>query len=144
MKNDRNCTEITQKHQCVMGNTFSKMKNLLTNRNISIPTRIRTLKCFVWSSFLYACETWTLSSTIEKRIEAMEMWMYRRMGRISWKEKMSNEKVLDLLGIRKTEILSTNKKRKMAYYGHIRQHESIQKRILKGKVESNRERGGKR
>ncbi|GFS25570.1 endonuclease-reverse transcriptase [Elysia marginata] len=75
-------------------NTFSRMSKLLTNRRISFATRSRLTKCYVWSVFLYACETWTLNASPERNIEALEMWLYRRMTRISWKEKKKNKEVL--------------------------------------------------
>ncbi|GFS22394.1 craniofacial development protein 2 [Elysia marginata] len=50
-------------------NTFSRMSKLLTNRRISFATRSRLTKCYVWSIFLYACETWTLNASLERNIE---------------------------------------------------------------------------
>ncbi|GFR71093.1 RNA-directed DNA polymerase from mobile element jockey [Elysia marginata] len=76
-------------------NTFSRMSKLLTNRRISFATKSRLTKCYVWSIFLYACETWTLNASLERSIEALEMWLYRRMARISWKENKKNKEVLE-------------------------------------------------
>ncbi|RUS84333.1 hypothetical protein EGW08_007927 [Elysia chlorotica] len=125
-------------------NAFSKYSQILTNKRVSLPTRLRTMKCFVWSPFLYASETWTLNQSIEKRIDAMEMWLYRRMNRISWKDKVTNKEVLDKVGMQKPELLQLIQRRKLAYYGHIRRHCSIQKRVVEGKVEGKRGRGRKR
>ncbi|GFS10640.1 endonuclease-reverse transcriptase [Elysia marginata] len=102
------------------------------------------MKCFVWSPFLYASETWTLKKNTEKRIEAMEMWIYRRMQRISWKEKVTNKKVLESFGLQRPELLLTIQRRKMKYYGHLRRHDSIQKRILERKIDGRRGRGRRR
>ncbi|GFR79052.1 endonuclease-reverse transcriptase [Elysia marginata] len=104
------------------------------------------MKCFVWSPFLYASETWTLNKNTEKRIEAMEMWIYRRMQRISWKEKVTNKKVLESVGLQRPELLLTIQRRKMKYYGHLRRHDtcSMQKRILEGKIDGRRGRGRRR
>ncbi|GFR96083.1 endonuclease-reverse transcriptase [Elysia marginata] len=102
------------------------------------------MKCFVWSPFLYASETWALNKNTEKRIEAMEMWIYRRMQRISWKEKVTNKKVLESVGLQRPEFLLTIQRRKMKYYGHLRRHDSIQKRILEGKIDGRRCRGRRR
>ena len=65
--------------------TFTSMNIILTARNISIAVRLRVLKC--WSTLLYGCETWTISGDMIKKLEAPETWFYRRMLRISWKEK---------------------------------------------------------
>ncbi|GFR99351.1 endonuclease-reverse transcriptase [Elysia marginata] len=102
------------------------------------------MKCFVWSQFLYASKTWTLNKNTEKRIEAIEMWIYRRMQRISWKEKVTNKKVLESVGLQRPELLLTIQRRKMKYYSHLRRHDSIQKRILEGKIDGRRGRGQRR
>ena len=70
------------------------MSLILKNRNISMTTKFRVLKTYVWSTLTYGCEFWTITSDIEKKIEAAEMWFIRRMLRISWTEKKSNVNVL--------------------------------------------------
>ena len=70
--------------------------------------------------------------------------MYRRITRTSWKERKTNSKVLKQLGLKDTEIVITVKRRKLAYYGHIRRHNTIQKTILEGKIEGKRGRGRRR
>ena len=62
--------------------TFNNMKNILLTREIIITTRIRVLKCYIWPVLMYGSETWTICKSTEKRLEAFEMWMYRRMLRI--------------------------------------------------------------
>ena len=57
-------------------------------------TKFRVLKTYVWSTLTYGCECWTITSDIEKKIEAAEMWFIRRMLRISWAEKKTNVNVL--------------------------------------------------
>ena len=63
-------------------NASSKRYKLLTNKNLSLKTRLRLTKCYVWSLSTYACGTWTLSKQMEAKIEAFEMWSYRRIMRI--------------------------------------------------------------
>ena len=100
-------------------NTFSKRYKLRTNKNISLKTRLRLTKCYVWSLLTYACDTWTLSKQMEAKIEAFEMWSYRRIMRISWKEMKSNAEVLKMTGLKNTELVLSIKKKKLAYYGGI-------------------------
>ncbi|GFR74625.1 endonuclease-reverse transcriptase [Elysia marginata] len=125
-------------------NTFSRMSKLLTNRRISFATRSRLTKCYVWSIFLHGFETWTLNASLERNIEALEMWLYCRMARISWKEKKKNKEVLEEIGLKHTELLKTVKTRQLAYYGHIRRHQNLQKSIMEGKINGKRQRGRKR
>ena len=86
---------------CLAKNAFSKRYKHLTNKNISLKTTLRLTKCYVWSLFTYACDTWTLSKLKEAKIEAFEMWSYRRIMRISWKEMKSNAEVLKMIGLKK-------------------------------------------
>ena len=70
------------------------------------------------------------------RINAFEMWIYRRIGHISWKEKQTNKAVLTKLGM-KQELLMEIKISKLKYFGHIKRHDTIIRTILEGKVEGN-------
>ena len=74
-------------------NAFSKRYKLLTNKNVSLKTRLRLTKCYVLSLLTYACDTWTLTKQMEAKIEAFEMWSYSRIMTISWKEIKSNAEV---------------------------------------------------
>ena len=72
------------------------------------------------------------------------MWIYRRITRTSWKDKKTNKEVLKQLGMKETSLIETIKKRKLAYYGHIRRHDTLQRKILEGKIEGKRGRGRRR
>ena len=76
---------------------FVKKRNLLTS-NIDLSVRKSFLKVFVWSVALYGSETWTINSLDKKRIEAFEMWCYRRMLKIKWVDHVTNEEVLNRIG----------------------------------------------
>ena len=78
---------------------FIRMGNILTSKDITLALRIRLVKCYIYPIVLYGAETWTLLKESEKRIDAFEMWIFRRMARISWKEKVRNEDVLARLGV---------------------------------------------
>ena len=58
-------------------NTFNNMKSVLLSRNTSLNTRMRLTKCYVWSTLLYGAETWTITKTLNKRIDTFEMWTYK-------------------------------------------------------------------
>ena len=76
------------------------MKKVLTNMELDWKIRLRLLKCFVWSVLLYGSEAWTLDKKLKKRSEAAEMWFLRRMLRVPWTARMTNERVLELAGVR--------------------------------------------
>ena len=83
----------------------------------------------------YACDTWTVSKQMEAKIEAFEMWSYRRIMRISWKEMRSNAEVLKMIGLKNTELVLCIKKKKLAYYRHVRRHHSIKKISVGGHLD---------
>lgn len=74
---------------------FEKKKTLLTNKNLSITSRKKFIKTYIWSILLYGCETWAIGKYERERLEAMEMWMWRRMTRTSWIERKRNETILE-------------------------------------------------
>ena len=78
-------------------------------RTIIIQKRKRASQCYIWSVLLYGSETWTLTKVIQNKLEAFEMWIYRRMMRISWTEQKSNEEVLEMT-ISKMSLIVTIKK----------------------------------
>lgn len=122
---------------------FTSMSSLLTSRHISFQLRLRLVQCYVYSVLLYGSETWTLTKSLEKKIEAFEMWIFRRLGKISWTEKKTNQEVCTMLNVKPT-LLRTIKSRKLQYFGHIKRHDSICKNIMEGNVEGKRARGRQR
>ena len=77
------------------------MAKIRTSRNISIELRLRIANCDIWSTLLYGGETWTLTKVTSDKLEALEMWLYRRMLRISWKEHKTNGEVLHKMKAKK-------------------------------------------
>ena len=65
-------------------NAYKNLPTILSSRDTSINTRKRIVKCYVWATFMYGSETWTITKSIAKKINAFEMWIYRRMLRIPW------------------------------------------------------------
>ena len=88
---DGKCITEIKKRIATAKDAFQKLSLTLKNRNISMTTKFRVLKTYVWSTLTYGCECWTITSDIEKKIEAAEMWFIRRMLRISWAEKKRSE-----------------------------------------------------
>ena len=98
------------------------------------------VKTLVWSVMLYGSETWTMRKEDIKRIEAFEMWIWRRMERISWMEHITNEEVLRRVG-EKRSLIRTIRERQRRWIGHMLRGDSILRRILEGKMEGKRTRG---
>ena len=115
--------------------SFNQMSPVLKDRKLSIPPKVRLLKCFIWSVLLYGCKSWTLSAALTRNIEATEMWFYRRMLRVSYTAHETNISVLQRMG-QERQLLRTIKERQTRFTGHIL--------ILAGKVQGKKARGGQR
>ena len=110
--------------------------------NIAVETKKRILNCYIFSILNYGCEGWTWSKVTQRNIEAFEMWCYRRMLRLSWKDKVSNMMVLQRVGTER-HFLKNMKDRKLQYAGHVLRGSGGDAHlyILEGKVEGKRPRG---
>ena len=118
-------------------------KTSFKDRKLSIPLKVRLLKCFIWSVLLYGCESWTLSAALTRNIEAAEMWFYRRMLRVSYTAHETNISVLQRMG-QGRQLLRTIKERQTRFTGHIIRKGELEDLILAGKVQGKKARGGQR
>jgi len=126
-----------------MGKCAFLAKKMLLTSNINMELKKRIVKSTVWSVMLYGAETWTLTQAEKKRIEAFEMWVWRRMLKISWIEKISNEEVLMRVEEQRS-ILNIISRRKHSWIGHILRHDGLLRTILEGRMEGKAARGRKR
>ncbi|KAI5717312.1 hypothetical protein M8J77_003669 [Diaphorina citri] len=112
---------------------FLNKNKLLTNEHINIEIRKNFIKTFVWSVLTYGSETWTIDKRDRMRLEATEMWMWRRMTKTSWIEKKSNERLLR--EIRESrQLMNTIESRRIKLIGHIIRHNSFINNIFEREV----------
>jgi hypothetical protein len=125
--------------------SFTSMKQIFTSKSLTLPLKIRLLKCYVFPVLLYGMEAWTMTATLMKKVEAFEMWAYRRILRISWTEHVTNEEVLRRIG-KEREVGISIKKRKLEYLGHVMRHNKyrVLQLIVQGKIDSRRGPGRRR
>lgn len=93
------------------------MRKLFRSHNLNLELKMRLLRCYIFSVLFCGVKSWTLTQATQKRLEAFEMWLYRRILRISWTEKVTNVEVMNRMGKEK-EVLATIKRRKLEYFGH--------------------------
>ena len=118
---------------------FLKKRNLLTS-SIDLSVRKSFLKVFVWSVAMYGSETWTINSLDKKRIEAFEMWCYRRMLKIRWVDHITNEEVLNRIG-EKRNLWHNLTRRRDRLVGHVLRHQGLTNLVLEGSAEGKNRRG---
>ena len=105
-----------------------------------LDTKCRVLECYVMSTLMYGRECWTITSEMEKKLEAMEMWCYRRMLRLSWTKKVTNEEVLKRIREGRT-LMKRIRKRQLEFLGHVMRKEKLENLTVTGKIEGTRSRG---
>src|SRR4030088_84276 len=93
----------------------------------------------MWSVALYGCEIWTLTNEECSRLEAFEMWVWRRIQKVSWKDKKSNENVFEEMGESRC-LLETIRKRKKSWIGHVPRGEGLLREVMEGRMEGKRTR----
>ena len=125
-------------------NALVKLQRIWRDKNISIANKIRLLRSLVISTFLYACESWTLTAQLQKKIQAFEMRCYRKLLGISYKEHVTNDtvrkRIKDAIG-KFDDLLTVVKSRKLKWFGHVTRSEGLSKTILQGTVPGSRKQG---
>ena len=123
---------------------LSRLKIILRDKNISLDSKVKLMRTLILSTFLYACESWTLTAEIERRNQALDMRCYRRLLNISYKDHVTHEEVRNriqnAIGVH-DDLLTMVRKRKLRWYGHISRSFGMAKTILQWTVKGARRRG---
>ena len=119
------------------------LEKIWKDKFVSLGTKTRIVKAMVFPVVLYGCETWTKTKAVEKKIEACEMWIWRKMLRVSWTEKRTNESILKEIGhLRGSMTLGQRAiRQKMAYFGHVMRANGMEKEMMLACGEGKRRRG---
>ena len=121
-----------------------KLQRIWKSRTISLTHKLKLINSLVHSVFLYGCETWTLTADLEKRITSFEMKCFRRILNITFRDHITNQAVRDrlapILGNR-DDLLTSVKKRKLKWYGHVSRGHGMATTILQGTVPGGRKPG---
>ena len=123
---------------------MTNLDGILKSRDITLPTKVRLVKAMVFPVVMYGCESWTVQKVERRRIDAFELWCWRRLLRVSWTARRSNQAILKEIspGISLEGLML---KLKLQYFGHLVQRiDSLEKTLMLGKVEGRRIRGRQR
>ena len=100
----------------------------------------RIIKSMIWSVVLYGSETWTLRKEDIRRLEAFEMWIWRRMERVRWMDRRTNEDILQMVD-EKRSMIGIIRSRQRKWLGHIMRGDSLLRIIIEGRMEGKKTRG---
>ena len=123
---------------------MTNVDSILKSRVIILSTKVRRVKAMVFPLVMYGCMSWTIKKAEHQRIDAFELWCWRRLSRVPWTARRSNQSILkDISPGCSLEGLML--KLKLQYFGHlIRRADSFEKTLMLGKIEGRRGRGQQR
>ena len=123
---------------------MTNLDSILKSRDITLPTKACLVKAMVFPVVMYGCESWTVKKAERRRIDASELWCWRRLLRVPWTARRSNQSILKEIspGISLEGLML---KLKFQYFGHLMQRaDSFEKTLMLGKIEGRRRRGQQR
>ena len=120
---------------------MTSLHSILKSRDITLPTKVHLVKAMVFPVVMYRCESWTIKKAERWRTDAFELWCWRRLLRVSWTARRSNQSILKKISPGcSLEWLML--KLKLQYFGHLmRRTDSLEKTLMLGKIEGGRRRG---
>jgi len=111
---------------------FNKKRSLFTSTS-DLELRKKLVKCYIWSRALYGAEIWTLRAVDQKHLGSFEMWLWRRMEKISWTDHVRNKEIL--LRVKEQRIILHEISKQTAYWiGHILRRNCLLQRVIEGKI----------
>ena len=125
----------------------TKLKVICNDKSIAISSKIRLMRSPAMSIVLYACETWSITADIERRIQALEIRCFLKLLGISYRDHITNEEVKAKTGNSigpYEDLLTSVKRRKLKWYRHVTRSSGLAKTILQGTVQGERRRGRQR
>ena len=123
---------------------MTNLDSIVKSRDIILPRNIRLVKAMVFSVVMYGCESWTIRKAEHQRIDAFELWCWRRLLRVPWTAKRSSQSILKEISPG-CSLEGLMLKLKLQYFGHLmRRADSFKKTLMLGKIESRRRRGRQR
>ena len=120
---------------------MTNLDSRLKSRDITLPTKVRLVKAMVFPLVMYGCESWTIKKAECQRIDAFELWCLRKLLRVPWTEKISNQSILKEISPGYS-LEGLMLKLKLQYFGHLMlRADSFEKTLMLGKIEGRRRRG---
>ena len=135
---DGDCSHEIKRRLLLGRKVMTNLDSILRSRDITLPTRVHLVKAMVFPVVMYGCESWTIKKTEHRRIDAFELWCWRRLLRVPWTARRSNQSILKEISPGcSLEVLML--KLKLQYFGHLmRRADSFEKILMLGKIDGGR------
>ena len=123
---------------------MTNLDSILNSRDITLPAKVCLFKAMFFPVVMYGCESWTIKKTERQRIDAFELWCWRRLLRVPWTERRSNQSILKETSPGYS-LEGLMLKVKLQYFGHLMGGaDSLEKTLMLGKIEGRKRRGQQR
>ena len=137
------CSHEIKRHVLLTRKAMTNLDSILKSRDITLLTKFHSVKALVFPLVMYGCERWTTKKAEGQRTDAFELWCWRRLLRVPWTARRSNQSILKIGPEYSSEGLIL--KLKLQHFGHLmRRTDSLEKTLMLGRIEGKRRRGRKR
>ena len=138
------CSHKSKRYLFLERIVMTNLDSVLKSRDITLPTKVRLVKAMVFPVVMYGCESWTMKKAECLRIDAFELWCWRRLLRVPWTARRSNQSIIkDISSVCSLEGMIL--KLKLQYFGHLmRRADSLEKTLMLGGIGGKRRRGQQR
>ena len=138
---DGDCNHVIKRRLLLGRKVMTNLDSILKSRDIALPTKVHLVKVIFFPVGMYGCESWTIKKAEIRRIDTFELWCWRRLLRVPWTARRSNQSILKEISPEYSlEVLML--KLKLQYFGHLMQRtDLLEKTLILGKIEGRRRRG---
>ena len=114
---DSNCSHEIKRHLLLERKVMTNLDCILKSRDITLPTKVHLVKAMIFPVVMYGCESWTIRKAEHQRIKTFELWFWRRLLRVPWTARRSNQSILKEIGLGYS-LKGLMLKLKLQYFGH--------------------------
>ena len=141
---DGDCSYEIKRRLLLGRKVMTNLHSVFKSRDITLPAKVHLVKAMVFSVVMYGCESWTVKKAERQRIDAFELWCWRRLLRVPWTIRISNQSILKQIRP-ECSLEGLMLKLKLQYFGYLMQRtDSLEKTRMLGKIEDRRRRGRQR
>ena len=141
---DGDSSHEIKRHLLLGRKVMTNLESILKSRDITLPTKVHLVKAMVFLVVMYGCESWTVKKAEHQRIDAFELWCWRRLLRVPWTSRRSKLSILKEISPG-CSLEGLMLKLKLQYFGHLMPRvDSLEKTLMLGKIEGRRRRGQQR
>ena len=141
---DGDCSHEIKRRLLLGRKVMTNIDSILKSRDITLPTKVRLVKAVVFPVVMYGCGSWTVKKAECRKIDAFELWCWRRLLRVTWTARRSNQSILKEISPG-CSLEGVMLKLKLQYFGHLmRRVDSLEKTLIPGETAGKRRRGWQR